>query len=89
MSIIKNKIDNKEDYRGLSLYILSQLNVIKIHERGDYYQQTEDLSEDLVEEAIKLAKDNIASLDVEEFKSILLDVYKESGIENIDEHFLN
>ena len=89
MSIITSKMDKEEDYRRLSLNILSQLNVIKIHERGDYYKQAGDLSDDLVEEAIKIAKDNIACLDAKAFKSILLNVYKEAGIETGDEHFNN
>ena len=87
MSIIKSKIDKKEDYRRLSLYILSQLNVIKIHERGDYYQEIGFLSDDLIEQAISLAKSEIHDLDIYAFKLILIDVYKEAGMETCDEHF--
>lgn len=52
MSIFKSKIDKKEDYRRLSLYILSKLNVIRIHERGDYYQEIDTLSDGLINQAI-------------------------------------
>lgn len=87
MSIIKSKIDKEEDYRRLSLNILSQLNVIKIHERGDYYHEIDVLSDDLIEHAISIAKSKIYDLDINAFKLILIDVYKEAGIETCDAHF--
>lgn len=87
MSIFKSKIDKKEDYRRLSLYILSRLNVIRIHESGDYYQEIDTLSDDLINQAISIAKSKISDLDTDAFKSILIDVYKEAGTEIGDTHF--
>ena len=87
MSIFKSKIDKKEDYRRLSLYILSKLNVIRIHERGDYYQEIDTLSDGLINQAISLAKSKISDLDTDAFKSILIDVYNEAGTERGDTHF--
>ena len=87
MSIFKSKIDEKEDYRRLSLYILSRLNVIRIHESGDYYQEIDTLSDDLINQAISIAKSKISDLDTDAFKSILIDVYKEAGTEIGDTHF--
>lgn len=87
MSMTKHTIEKEESYRKLSIEILSQLNVIKVHERGDYYWQLTTLTDDLLNESINLAKKESQNLDAEVFKAILLDVYKEAGIEDGDKHF--
>ena len=87
MSFSKKNIIKEEDYRRLALDVLSKLNVIKVHERGDYYEEIGILSDEILNKALTLTKNKIDDLDLNTFKTILIKVYKEAGIEKADTHF--
>lgn len=87
MSFSKKNIIKEEDYRRLALDVLSKLNVIKVHERGDYYEEIGILSDEILDKALTLTKNKIDDLDLNIFKTILIKVYKDAGIEKADTHF--
>ena len=90
MSGSKRVIENDEYYRNLALEILSELNVIKIYETGDYYWEIDFLTDDLIDKAIKIAKDKSESdnpINIKDFKLILKNIYDEYDIEDGDSNF--